>query len=96
MEKLKQKGARFRSTGDTEKLSFTPSPIGAIRPCSGFNGMFALGFYDCIEKRLLLAHGQANYDWVLWMLLSPALWERRHFSVRLSSPFEESKAHFHM
>ncbi len=26
--------------------------------------------------------GQVNYDWVLWMLLSLALWEQRHFTAR--------------
>jgi len=26
--------------------------------------------------------GQANYDWVLWMLLSLALWEQRHLRER--------------
>jgi asparagine synthase (glutamine-hydrolysing) len=40
--------------------------------------------------------GQANYDWLLWMLLSLALWERRHFSARLPSPFEENKAQLHV
>jgi asparagine synthase (glutamine-hydrolysing) len=24
--------------------------------------------------------GQANYEWMLWMLLSLALWEERHFA----------------
>jgi asparagine synthase (glutamine-hydrolysing) len=40
--------------------------------------------------------GQANYDWLSWMLLSLALWERRHFSARLTAPFEENKAQLHV
>jgi hypothetical protein len=33
--------------------------------------------------------GQANFDCLLWMLLSLALWEQRHFSMRLASGFAE-------
>jgi asparagine synthase (glutamine-hydrolysing) len=35
--------------------------------------------------------GQANFDWMLWMLLSLALWERRHFSARSASRLTEHK-----
>jgi len=35
--------------------------------------------------------GQANFDWMLWMLLSLALWERRHFTARSASRLTEHK-----
>src|SRR5215469_15846160 len=47
---LEQHGARFRSTGDTEVVLYALAYWGVQALCR-FNGMFALGFYDSVEKR---------------------------------------------
>ena len=56
---LEREGVRFRSTGDTEVALFALA-IWGKEALTRFNGMFALGFYDAVEKRLLLARDHAG------------------------------------
>ena len=56
---LVHEGVKFRSTGDTEVVLYALVHWGH-RALSRFNGMFALGFYDSVEKRLLLARDHAG------------------------------------
>lgn len=56
---LARRGVQFHSTGDTEVVLYALATWGkdALRR---FNGMFALAFYDSVEKRLLLARDHAG------------------------------------
>ena len=56
---LEQHGIRFQSTGDTEVVLYSLAEWG-INALEKFNGMFALGFYDTLKKRLLLARDHAG------------------------------------
>lgn len=66
---LEQEGVRFRSTGDTEVVLYALAHWGT-KSLERFNGMFALGFYDTVEKRLLLARDHAGIK-PLYYLLTP-------------------------
>src|SRR5262249_14008021 len=70
--KLVQDGVRFRSTGDTEVVLYALAQWGN-RALSRFNGMFALGFYDSVEKRLLLARDHAGIKPLYYLLMSRGL-----------------------
>jgi asparagine synthase (glutamine-hydrolysing) len=65
--KLEQEGARFRSSGDTEVVLYALAYWGN-QALSRFNGMFALGFYDSVEKRLLLARDHAGIKPLYYMI----------------------------
>jgi asparagine synthase (glutamine-hydrolysing) len=64
---LEQEGARFHSTGDTEVVLYALAHWGR-QALARFNGMFALGFYDSAEKRLLLARDHAGIKPLYYML----------------------------
>ena len=66
---LELEGVRFHSTGDTEVVLYALARWGD-RALARFNGMFALGFYDSVEKRLLLARDHAGIK-PLYFMLSP-------------------------
>lgn len=55
---LEGRGIQFRSTGDAEVVLHALAEFG-VEALEQFNGMFALGFYDAREKRLLLARDHA-------------------------------------
>ncbi|BAJ64646.1 MULTISPECIES: asparagine synthase (glutamine-hydrolyzing) [Anaerolinea] len=56
---LEHLGIKFRSSGDTEVVLYALAEWG-IEALERFNGMFALGFYDNVDKRLLLARDHAG------------------------------------
>jgi asparagine synthase (glutamine-hydrolysing) len=56
---LEAQGRTFRSTGDAEVCLNALAAWGP-RALARFNGMFALGFYDAIEQRLLIARDHAG------------------------------------
>ena len=58
-QRLVAHGVRIRSTGDAEVVLQALATWGP-RALADFNGMFALGFYDRIERRLLLARDHAG------------------------------------
>jgi asparagine synthase (glutamine-hydrolysing) len=64
---LEREGTRFRSTGDTEVVLYALAHWGN-QALARFNGMFALGFYDTVEKRLLLARDHAGIKPLYYML----------------------------
>jgi asparagine synthase (glutamine-hydrolysing) len=66
---LAQKGVTFHSTGDTEVVLYAIAHWGT-QALLRFNGMFALAFYDSIEKRMLLARDHAGIK-PLYYLLTP-------------------------
>lgn len=64
---LERAGIRFRSTGDTEVV-LNALALWGTSALQKFNGMFALGFYDSLEKRLLLARDYAGIKPLYYML----------------------------
>jgi len=56
---LEQRGVRFRSQSDSEVVLYALAEWGRDA-LDRFNGMFALGFYDSREQRLLLARDHAG------------------------------------
>ncbi len=66
---LQAKGWQFRSSGDAEVVLFALAEWGKAA-LDRFNGMFALAFYDSLEKRLLLARDHVGSK-PLYYLKSP-------------------------
>jgi asparagine synthase (glutamine-hydrolysing) len=56
---LESCGATFRSSSDSEVVLYALIEWGT-EALARFNGMFALGFYDSVEKKLLLARDHAG------------------------------------
>lgn len=69
-QELHEKGVHVRSTGDAEVVLNVLAHYGQAG-LQRFNGMFALAFYDTVQKRLLLARDHAGIK-PLYYLLSPA------------------------
>jgi asparagine synthase (glutamine-hydrolysing) len=69
---LAQAGVRFRSTGDTEVVLHALVHWGS-EALRRFNGMFALGFYDSLHKRLLLARDHAGIKPLYYMITPQGL-----------------------
>jgi asparagine synthase (glutamine-hydrolysing) len=65
---LQQTGIRFCSTGDSEVVLQALALWGKAA-LDRFNGMFALGFYDRVEKRLLLARDHAGIKPLYYLLV---------------------------
>ena len=63
---LEQKGTRFRSTGDAEVVLYALAEWG-VHALKRFNGMFAIAFYDTIERTLLLARDHAGIKPLYYM-----------------------------
>lgn len=57
--RLETQGVRFRSTGDAEVVLYALAEWGTAA-LTQFNGMFALAFYDLVQKKLLLARDHAG------------------------------------
>lgn len=66
---LQNKGWQFRSSGDAEVVLFALAEWGKAA-LDRFNGMFALAFYDSLEKSLLLARDHVGSK-PLYYLKSP-------------------------
>ena len=56
---LESRGVTFRSSSDSEVVLYALIEWGT-EALGRFNGMFALGFYDSVEKKLLLARDHAG------------------------------------
>jgi len=82
--RLESLGVQFRSTSDTEVVLYALIEWG-IAALDSFNGMFALGFYDKREKRLLLARDHAGIK-PLYYLIRPK-------GVVFSSQYNQLLAH---
>ncbi|MEX0802444.1 MAG: asparagine synthase (glutamine-hydrolyzing), partial [Candidatus Binatia bacterium] len=71
-KELQSLGVRFRSSGDSEVVLHALALWGKAA-LDRFNGMFALGFYDTVEKRLLLARDHAGIKPIYYFLSSKGL-----------------------
>ena len=65
-QRLTAKGVTFRSTGDSEVVLYALIEWGR-EALNEFNGIFALGFYDSMERRLLLARDHAGIKPLYYM-----------------------------
>ncbi len=86
---LEQEDARFCSTGDTEVVLYALAHWGN-RALARFNGMFALGFYDSVEKRLLLARDHAGIKPLYYMLTSRGLVFASQYDQILGHPWSRT------
>jgi len=75
-EELKLKGARFRSTGDTEVLLHALGHWG-VDALPRLRGMFAFGWIDPTRKELILARDRYG--------VKPLVWESTEDGVRFAS-----------
>jgi asparagine synthase (glutamine-hydrolysing) len=90
-QELQQEGVRFRSTGDTEVVLYALAHWGTEALCR-FNGMFALGFYDSLEKRLLLARDHAGIKPLYYMLTARGLVFASQYDQILAHPWSHNLA----
>lgn len=81
---LEQLGVRFRSNADSEVVLYALAQWGR-RALDRFNGMFALGFYDSLEKKLLLARDHAG--------IKPLYYMRRGTGLVFASQYDQLLAH---
>ena len=83
-KRLRGRGIHFHSSGDSEVVLHALIEWGSAA-LNEFNGMFALGFYDAQEKRLLLARDHAGIK-PLYYLIKPQ-------GVAFASQYDQLLAH---
>jgi asparagine synthase (glutamine-hydrolysing) len=83
---LELEGVRFRSKGDTEVVLYALARWG-LGALSRFNGMFALGFYDSVEKRLFLARDHAAIKPLYYLLTARGLVFASQYDQILARPW---------
>ncbi len=88
-QELEQKGVRFHSTGDTETVLYALAHWGTAA-LSRFNGMFALGFYDSVGKRLLLARDHAGIKPLYYTLTPQGLVFASQYDQILAHPWSHA------
>jgi len=81
---LEQKGHRFRSSGDAEVVLYALVAWGK-EALQRFNGMFAMAFYDTVEKKLLLARDHAG--------IKPLYYLRHDRGLVFASQYDQLLAH---
>ena len=81
---LEQKGVTFLSHSDSEVVLYSLIEWGC-EALDRFNGMFALGFYDTIERKLLLARDHAG--------IKPLYYLRHSQGVMFGSQYDQLLAH---
>lgn len=83
-KQLEDRGIEFCSTSDSEVVlhALIEWGNGAL---AKFNGMFALGFYDSVEKRLLLARDHAG--------MKPLYYLMSHNGIVFGSQYDQLLAH---
>ncbi|MBN1121754.1 MAG: asparagine synthase (glutamine-hydrolyzing) [Anaerolineae bacterium] len=86
---LETKGYSFRSTGDAEVVLYTLITWG-VEALDRFNGMFALAFYDTVEKRLLLARDHAGIKPLYYLHSDNGLIFASQFDQLLAHPWGRS------
>ena len=83
--RLEARGIHFRSTGDAEVVLYALAEWGT--KALGFcNGMFALSFYDTVEKRMLLARDHAGIKPLYYMQTSDGIVFASQYDQILSHP----------
>lgn len=83
-QQLQQRGVTFHSTSDSEVVLQALIEWGTAA-LARFNGMFALGFYDCVEKKLLLARDHAG--------MKPLYYLKSERGIVFSSQYDQLLAH---
>jgi asparagine synthase (glutamine-hydrolysing) len=83
-KQLEQRGIQFRSSSDSEVVLHALIEWGT-EALAKFNGMFALGFYDRVEKRLLLARDHAG--------MKPLYYLKCDDGIVFSSQYDQLLAH---
>jgi len=81
---LQAEGVHFRSSGDTEVVLYALARWGKAA-LSRFRGMFALGFYDCQAKSLLLARDHAG--------IKPLYYLKAGSGIVFASQYDQILAH---
>jgi len=81
---LENRGIEFRSTSDSEVVLHALIEWGA-EALAKFNGMFALGFYDSVEKTLLLARDHAG--------MKPLYYLMCDYGIVFGSQYDQLLAH---
>jgi asparagine synthase (glutamine-hydrolysing) len=81
---LEQRGVTFRSHSDSEVVLYALAEWGR-NALNRFNGMFALGFYDSREQKLLLARDHAG--------IKPLYYLRHAAGLMFGSQYDQLLAH---
>lgn len=87
-KELEARGIRFRSSGDAEVVLYALAEWGKAA-LDRFNGMFALAFYDCTEKRLLLARDHAGIKPLYYLHTSKGVVFASQYDQILSHPWRQ-------
>jgi asparagine synthase (glutamine-hydrolysing) len=85
---LEKRGVTFRSSGDTEVVLQALMYWG-MDALARFNGMFALGFYDKLERRLLLARDHAGIKPLYTMQTAQGLVFASQYNQLLAHPWRQ-------
>jgi asparagine synthase (glutamine-hydrolysing) len=83
-KELENRGIQFHSTSDSEVVLHALIEWGTAA-LARFNGMFALGFYDSVEKKLLLARDHAG--------MKPLYYLRSENGIVFGSQYDQVLAH---
>jgi asparagine synthase (glutamine-hydrolysing) len=81
---LSSAGVQFRSSGDTEVVLYALIKWGKSA-LQKFNGMFALAFYDSVERRMLLARDHAG--------IKPLYYMKKNEGVAFFSQYDQLLSH---
>lgn len=88
-KRLESQGVQFRSNSDTEVVLYALIEWG-IEALDAFNGMFALGFYDKAEKRLLLARDHAGIKPLYYLTHSKGVVFASQYNQLLAHPLSQN------
>lgn len=88
-KELEGRGIRFRSTSDSEVVLYALMEWGTTA-LERFNGMFALGFFDSVEKRLLLARDHAGMKPLYYLKKSEGMVFASQYNQILAHPLSDN------
>jgi len=83
---LEAQGRRFRSTGDAEVVMWALAEWGK-GALEKFNGMFALAFYDNVERRLLIARDHAGIKPLYYLRAADGIFFASQYDQILNHPW---------
>ena len=83
---LENRGVTFRSASDSEVVLYALIEWGT-EALAKFNGMFALGFYDAVEKKLLLARDHAGIKPLYYLLCDDGIVFGSQYDQLLAHPW---------
>ncbi|MBI5739853.1 MAG: asparagine synthase (glutamine-hydrolyzing) [Nitrospirae bacterium] len=83
---LESRGIEFSSNSDTEAVLYSLIEWGS-GALARFNGMFALGFYDRVEKKLLLARDHAGIKPLYYLVCSDGIVFGSQYDQLLEHPW---------